>query len=94
MWGQTTRIIWKNVPTTININGGKTITIAVDNKKTNFHFAGQPILGVVTSMIPCSQNGMPGPNPLPSCGSLSNPNAQAQTTGISNSFTIYPHFFK
>jgi hypothetical protein len=65
--GTNHRIIWKNVPTTINISGGKTITISVNDKYTNKHFAGQPILGVVTSLTRCSD--VPGPNMevLPSC---------------------------
>jgi hypothetical protein len=68
--GANHRIVWKNVPTTININGEKTITISVDDKATNKHFAGQPVFGVVTSLTPCSD--IPGPNMemLPSCSSL------------------------
>jgi hypothetical protein len=50
--GTNHRIVWKNVPTTISIHGGKTITISVDNNATNHHFAGQPIFGLVTSSIP------------------------------------------
>ena len=65
--GTNHRIVWKNVPTTININGNKTITISVDDKDTNHHFAGQPVLGVVKSFTLCSD--IPGPNMeiLPSC---------------------------
>jgi hypothetical protein len=66
--GTNHRISWKNVPTTISINGGKTITIVLDDKATNHHFAGQPIFGVVTSFVRCSDT--PGPNMevLPPCG--------------------------
>ncbi|HET7147168.1 MAG TPA: hypothetical protein VFI73_01600 [Candidatus Nitrosopolaris sp.] len=61
------RIVWQNVPITISIHGGKTITIFVDDNATNRHFAGQPILGLVNSFTPCSN--VPGANMevLPSC---------------------------
>jgi len=48
--GTNHKIVWKSVPTTIDIKGGKTISIAVDNKATNSHFASQPILGVVSNL--------------------------------------------
>jgi hypothetical protein len=65
--GTNQRVVWKNVPSTIDINGKKTITISVDDNKTNHHFASQPILGVVTSFVLCSD--LPGPNMevLPPC---------------------------
>ncbi len=65
--GTNHRIVWKNVPTTISIQGGKTIRISVADNATNHHFAGQPVFGLVTSFIPCSD--VPGPNMevLPSC---------------------------
>ena len=47
------------VPSIINIKGGKTISIAVNDKSTNSHFASQPILGVVKSFTQCSD--IPGP---------------------------------
>jgi plastocyanin len=67
--GTNHRIVWKNVPTTININGEKTITISVADNATNHHFAGQPIFGLVSSFVPCSE--IPGPNMeiLPPCSS-------------------------
>ena len=49
--GTNHRIVWKNVPATVDIHGGKTIIISVNDKATNHHFAGQPILGVVTSFV-------------------------------------------
>ena len=58
--GTNQRVVWKNIPSTININGGKTISISVDDKMTNQHFASQPILGVITSFTTCSD--IPGPN--------------------------------
>jgi hypothetical protein len=65
--GTNHRIVWKNVPTTISIHGGKTITISVADNATNRHFAGQPIFGLVTSFVPCSD--VPGANMevLPTC---------------------------
>jgi hypothetical protein len=48
--GTNHKVVWKSVPTTIDIKGGKTISIAVDNKATNSHFASQPILGVVSNL--------------------------------------------
>jgi len=65
--GTNHRVVWKNVPTTISIQGGKTIRISVADNATNHHFAGQPVFGLVTSFIPCSD--VPGPNMevLPSC---------------------------
>ena len=61
-------VTWEGVGTTINIGGGgKTITIDVDHEDTDHHFAGQPVLGTVTSLTPCSDT--PGPNMeiFPSC---------------------------
>jgi hypothetical protein len=47
--GTNNRIVWKNVPSTISIHGGKTITISVADNATNHHFASQPVFGLVTS---------------------------------------------
>jgi len=65
--GTNHRIVWKNVPSTIDIHGGKTITILVSDNATNRHFASQPILGLVNSFVPCSD--VPGANMevLPRC---------------------------
>jgi hypothetical protein len=53
--GTNHRIVWKNVPTTISIHGGKTITISVADNATNHHFAGQPVFGLVTSFTRVSK---------------------------------------
>jgi hypothetical protein len=58
--GTNQRVVWKDIPSTIDINGEKTISISVDNNLTNQHFAAQPILGLVTSFTDCSD--IPGPN--------------------------------
>jgi hypothetical protein len=50
--GTNHRIVWMNVPRTINIHGGKTITISVAKNATNHHFASQPIFGIVNSFTP------------------------------------------
>jgi hypothetical protein len=65
--GTNHRVVWKNVPTMISIHGGKTMTISVDDNATNHHFAGQPVFGLVTSLVPCSD--VPGANMevLPRC---------------------------
>lgn len=65
--GTDNRAVWKNVHSVIDIKGGRTISISVDDKETNKHFAGQPVYGVVTSLIRCSDE--PGPNMevLPPC---------------------------
>jgi hypothetical protein len=57
--GTNHKVVWKDVPTMINIKGRNTITISVDDTATNNHFARQPILGVVRSYVPCSD--VPGP---------------------------------
>jgi hypothetical protein len=65
--GTNNQIAWNMVPTTIGINAQKIVTISVDNNKTNNHFGGQPILGVVDSFVACSDQ--PGANMevLPQC---------------------------
>jgi hypothetical protein len=65
--GTNHKVVWKDVPSIINIKGGKTISIAVNDKATNSHFASQPILGVVKSFTKCSD--IPGPDMviLPPC---------------------------
>jgi hypothetical protein len=63
------RVVWKNVHSLIDIKGGKTISISVDDKETNNHFAGQPIFGVATSVIRCSDEPGPDMEVLPPCTS-------------------------
>jgi len=48
--GTNHKVVWKSVPTIIDIKGGKTISISVNDKATNSHFASQPILGVVSNL--------------------------------------------
>ena len=87
--GTNQRVVWKNVPSTIEINGKRTIIISVDDNATNHHFASQPILGVVNSLVLCSD--IPGPNMevLPPCtlnattGQISNASNQFSSNSIS-----------
>jgi hypothetical protein len=58
--GTNNQISWSEVPTTIVINGRKIVSISLDDNATNRHFGGQPILGVVSSFVPCSD--LPGAN--------------------------------
>jgi|GEM_PF-1214293 len=79
--GTNQRIVWKDVPSTININGKKTISIFVDDNMTNHHFASEPILGVVNSLLVCSD--IPGANMevLPPC---SEPNSISNSASPSS----------
>src|SRR6476659_9518501 len=52
--GTNHRVVWKNVDSAISVNNGKTITISLNDKQTNSHFAGQPILGIVSLITRCS----------------------------------------
>jgi hypothetical protein len=65
--GTNHRVAWKNVHSVIDIRGGKALSVSVNDQETKSHFAGQPIYGVVTSMIRCSDE--PGTNMevLPPC---------------------------
>ncbi|MDQ3902457.1 MAG: hypothetical protein M3247_02210, partial [Thermoproteota archaeon] len=67
--GTNHRITWTNVHSIIDIKGGKTISISLDDKETNKHFAGQTIYGIVKTFTQCSDQ--PGENMevLPPCSS-------------------------
>ncbi len=69
--GTNHRISWTNVHSTIDIKAGKTISISLDDKETNKHFAGQTIYGIVKTFTQCSDQ--PGENMevLPPCSSTS-----------------------
>jgi plastocyanin len=61
-------ITWDGVDSTINLGGGgRTITISVDHEDTDHHFAGQPIIGTVTSLTPCSDKPGASMEILPTC---------------------------
>ena len=67
--GTNGRIVWKNVHTVVDINKGKTISIAVNDKETNFHFAGQHVFGIVKSLDRCLNQQPQSTNILSSCSS-------------------------
>jgi len=52
-------ITWQKVPSEIDIEKGKIITISLDDEKTNHHFGHQAIHGTVSSIKQC--NNTPGP---------------------------------
>jgi hypothetical protein len=54
--GTNHRISSTNVHSTIDIKGGKTISISLDDKETNKHFAGQTIYGVVNRLLNARTN--------------------------------------
>jgi hypothetical protein len=91
--GTNHRTAWRNVHSTIDIRGGKIITISVDDKDTNHHFAGQPVYGVVTSLTRCSDEPLPNMEVLPPCstspeaGTFSNTNTEMQSPNFNNSST-------
>src|SRR6478735_3469180 len=65
--GTNNQISWTNVPTTIDIASGKTITISVDDAKTDHHFAGQSIHGTVNNLVLCSNTPVSNMQVLPRC---------------------------
>ena len=79
--GANNRISWFEVPTTITINDRKIVSISLDDNKTNHHFGGQPLLGIVDSFVKCSDT--PGANMdlLPPCSTSP---AVGQGFGITN----------
>jgi hypothetical protein len=58
--GTNGKITWKDVPVSIIIRNGDTISISLDDSLSDHHFAGQPILGTVESIEACSPT--PGPD--------------------------------
>ena len=85
--GANNRISWFEVPTTITINDRKIVSISLDDNKTNHHFGGQPLLGIVDSFVQCSDT--PGPNMelLPPCSISPTVEAGFGLTNESSSFT-------
>jgi hypothetical protein len=65
--GTNHRTVWKNVHSVFDMKGGKAMFISVNDQETNNHFAGQPIYGVVTSLIRCSDEPGPDMEVLPPC---------------------------
>jgi hypothetical protein len=44
------KVVWKDVPTTISISKGRTISIDIADNGTQRHFMGQPIYGIVKDL--------------------------------------------
>jgi hypothetical protein len=65
--GTNNQISWPSVPTTVNIASGKTITISIDDSKTNHHFANQPIHGIMNKLTLCSNTPVSNMQVLPRC---------------------------
>jgi hypothetical protein len=57
--GTNNSVTWTGVPVVISIRDGSSIIIAIDDESAGHHFAGQPIVGTVESIINCSST--PGP---------------------------------
>ncbi|HVX01881.1 MAG TPA: hypothetical protein VHA09_01885 [Nitrososphaera sp.] len=53
--GTNNSVTWTGVPVVISITNGSSILIALDDEQAGHHFAGQPIVGTVESVIDCSQ---------------------------------------
>src|SRR4029078_4731759 len=79
--GTNGRVVWKDVPSTIDIYGKKTISISLDDDKTNHHFASQAVLGVIDSFIFCSDTPGPDMQVLPTC---TEPSSMSSASTLSN----------
>jgi plastocyanin len=44
------RVIWSDVPVFVSLINGKLLNLSIDSTKTNDHFTGIPIFGIVTSL--------------------------------------------
>ena len=60
-------VSWEDVPSEIQIQGGKIITVSVDNEATNEHFGGQSVYGNLTSLSICSTTPGPAMQVFPGC---------------------------
>jgi hypothetical protein len=85
--GANGKISWFEVPTTITLKDHRILSISLDDNKTNHHFGGQPILGIVGSYAPCSD--LPGSNMevLPTCSEAS---IGEQNVGLTNNTLAFP----
>jgi hypothetical protein len=60
-------VSWQEIPSEIVIEGGKIITISLDDEGTNRHFGGQSVHGIVTSLTICSTTPGPAMQISPGC---------------------------
>ena len=85
--GTNNLIWWNDVPISISVKGHKVVVITIDENKTNHHFLGQPILGIVDSFLPCSD--LPGSTNgvLVTCGENT---SQGNKSASSNATLLNP----
>ena len=60
-------VVWEDVPSEIVIQGGKIISVSVDNEATEGHFSGQSVYGNVASLTICSTTPGPAMQVSPAC---------------------------
>ena len=60
-------VAWEDVPSEIVIEGGRIISVSVDNEATDEHFSGQSVHGNVTSLTVCSTTPGPAMQVSPAC---------------------------
>ena len=60
-------VSWQDIPSEIVIEGGRIITVSLDDEGTNRHFAGQSVHGNVTSLSICPANSCLGMQIPPVC---------------------------
>ena len=60
-------VSWQGIPSEIVIEGGRIITVSLDDEGTNRHFAGQSVHGNVTSLSICPATPGPGMQISPAC---------------------------
>lgn len=65
--GTNRAVSWPDIPSEIVIEGGKIITISLDDEGTNRHFGGQSVHGIVTSLTICSTSPGPAMQVSPGC---------------------------
>jgi len=75
--GTNEKVTWQSVPVVISIIDGASIIISIDDQLAGHHFAGQPIIGTVDSIINCSQT----PGASMSIESVCQDNEQGVGTG-------------
>jgi hypothetical protein len=60
-------VSWQDIPSEILIEGGRIITVSLDDEGTNRHFGGQSVHGNVTSISICSATPGPSMEVSPTC---------------------------
>jgi hypothetical protein len=65
--GTNAAVAWEDVPSEIVIQGGKIISVSVDDEATDEHFSGQSVHGNLTSLTVCSTTPGPAMQVSPGC---------------------------